>query len=113
MRNIFMESIYVNTGIRVLRVDIYVSDSDGTPVLAFWDQKAGVYLRPSTYKSSEDFYLRRWMHLRDVHRLLRNERVYGDVMARCFAAVQNRTKEAALDGRRPQEQRRKVRVNDL
>jgi len=105
MRNVFMYNFHVNTGDRLLSVAIYVNDSDGSPVLTFWDQKADVYLRPMMDQSSVEFYLSRWTHLRDVHRLLRNDRAYGDVMARCFAAVQNRTKELVLDERKLQRQR--------
>jgi len=107
MANVFMEAIYVNTGYRVLRADIYVRDSDCTPVVTFWDAKAGEFVRPKTYQSGTEFYLNRWTHLRDAQRLLRNERSYGAVMARCFSAVQRRAREIALDERIQQRQRRK------
>jgi len=107
MCNVFMYNFHVNTGDRLLSVNIYVNDNDGSPVLTFWDQKADVYLRPMMDQSSVEFYLNRWTHLRDVQRLLRNERSYGAVMASCFSAVRRRAREVALDERKLQRQRRK------
>jgi hypothetical protein len=107
MNNVLMEAIYVNTGHRVLRADIYVRDSDCTPVVTLWDAEAGDFLLPKTYKSGAEFYLNRWTQLRDLQRLLRNERSYGAVMASCFSAVRRRAREVALDERKLQRQRRK------
>jgi len=107
MANVLMEAIYVNTGYRVLRADIYIRDSDCTPVVTFWDAKAGEFVFSKTYEASAEFYLNRWTHLRDVQRLLRNERSYGAVMASCFSAVQRRATEVALDERTQKRQRRK------
>jgi hypothetical protein len=97
MSDSFMDAFCVDTVEHdSVLVRIYVCD-DGSPIVTLWDRNAGAYIRPSMDDRSVEFDLTHWAYLRDLSTELRNDRAFGQVIARCFRAVQQRAKEVERD----------------
>lgn len=85
--NKWFDTFSVNTGRGPFQVSIYINNIDNAPLVIVHNERTGEYCHPANTDTSYEYNLSWWSHLRDLRQEIGSDRVFGEIIARCFAIV--------------------------